>query len=73
MKTTTKYVLQGRYTSQNGMVNAWEDEAKDDKIDRINAEYRAAVNIQKFRDRPVPREFRIVERTIVETDEIIKT
>lgn len=72
-KTTTKYVLQGRYTSLNGTVNAWEDEAKDDKIDRITIEYKAATKWEKDNPRPFPREFQIVERTIVETDKVIKS
>lgn len=67
MKTTIKYVLQGKYTGDSSCWNPWQDEAKEERLDRIEAEYKAATNISSMSR----REFRIVKRTITEVDEVI--
>lgn len=70
-RTTIKYVLQGRYKGENGVEHPWQDESKDEKLERIQIEYKMALKWHSklpFHE----REFRIVERTITETDEVIK-
>ena len=67
MKTTIKYVLQGRYKGAESLWNPWQDEAKDDNILQIDREYRSAVNLSKVYN----KEFRIVKRTIIEFDEVL--
>lgn len=64
---TIKYILQGRYKGDNSQWNPWQDESKDDKIDRIRTEYRT----YNKSDICSNREFRIVRRTITETDEVV--
>lgn len=67
MKIIVKYVLQGRYKGETGPWNPWQDEAKEEKLNRIQVEYRVATGLLGNTD----REFRIVKRTITETDEVI--